>query len=220
MCKKLVSICLVLFLVPLSYVQADVLVGSWETYTNEGWQDHPLSEPGRWIDPHVVYVDDPQVMPSRYEFSDDWSTEGNVSLKAKVPGLDWYQRKNVVADYFDHSVLEFDVLAVDNYGSGATYAQVEIFCSSQTNGWWVMEGAQFNLSLNTPTHCVVDYMGYGTPEYASPDDAYVGFIFEFDADAQVDIYTDNVQLTGFPIPEPATISLLGLGGLLVLRRKW
>jgi hypothetical protein len=223
MCKKLVTICLVLFLVPVSYVQADeppLLVGSWENYDNEGWQDHPLLEASGWTD---GYVDDPQVMPSRYVFSNDWATEGEVSLQANVGGWDWYQRKDVHNDFFDHSYLEFDVVAADLDGSGATFAQIEqMVYSSETEGWYQLPGVQFNLTLGTPEHCVVDYATpWYTDGYTQPTDGYGSFIFALNGDAQVYIYMDNVQLTGPPIiPEPATISLLSLGGLLVLRRKW
>jgi len=217
--KKLI-VCLAI-LAFVGYAQAaDVLVGSFEG-SNDGWADHPATAGTGWS--ATVYVDDPMVMPSRYaEFSSDWSTDGLKSLKANVTGWDWFPRHDVMSVWFDHDTIEFDIIAIAQEGSTATFAQVEKFAGSfQTNGWFDMAGSTFNTGVTgeLATHVSYNYRaaGYAASTYANPTDAYGSIIIAFNADAPVWMYIDNVKFTG--IPEPATISFLGLGGLSLLRRK-
>jgi hypothetical protein len=205
------------FLAIATNAQADKLIGSWENQTNEGWQDHPASELCFWCGD--VYVDDTEVMPSRYTFSDDWSSHGNISLKANVTGWDWFTKIDVHTDLYNYSKIEFDIFAVAQDGSEATYAQIQqMVYSSQSNGWISLANSGFNTTLGGPaTHCVLDYSAIKVAGQTSPTDVSGSFIFALNADAPVWFYMDNVILTG--IPEPATLSLLGLGGIALLRRR-
>jgi hypothetical protein len=214
--KKLIVCLAILAVTGYAQAQPDKLIGSWEDEHNEGWADHPATAATGWT--ATVYVDDPLVMPSVYvEFSYDWSTEGWVSLKANVTGWNWFQRADFHADYFTYNAIEFDVYAVLQDGSTATYAQIEqIAFSTETNGWF-NPGAStgFDIGFDTAKHCKLDYSAYKTSDYASSTDTYGSVIFAYNADAPIYVYMDNVMLT----PEPATIGLLGLGGLALLRRK-
>jgi len=221
MSKKLVFVCLAMLAIA-SYALADqppVTVGDWEGLTNEGWMDHPLNESRGWA---AAYVDDPEIMPSKYEFSDAWSSSGDISLKYNCTGWTWAPKIDVHTELYNHSVLEFDIFAVAQDGSAATYAQIQqMVYSGATAGWTSLTGSEFSIGLGgSATHCVLDYMQLGDPAKTSPTDAYGSFVFAYNADAPVFLYLDNVQLTGPElIPEPATIGLLGLGGLALLRRK-
>jgi len=213
--KKLIVCLAILAVTGFAQAAPDKLIGSWESETNEGWADHPLSAATGWT--ATVYVDDPLCMTSIYEYSYDWSSDGWVSLKASVSGWNWFERVDFHADYFTYNTIEFDVYAVLQDESTATYAQVEqIAFSTETNGWFNPgEATGFGLTFDSTTHCVLDYSAYKTSDYASATDTYGSMIFALNADAPVYIYLDNVMLT----PEPATIGLLGLGGLALLRRK-
>jgi hypothetical protein len=206
--KKLLIVVVTLFPASATYAQ----IGDFEL-SDDGWYDHPATAANNWV---PVYVDDPLVMPSKYEFSNDWHTCGDVSLRANVTGWNWFMGRDIHTYFWDNSKIEFDIYAVAQEGSSATWAQIEqIAFSTQTNGWFGLAGAQFNIGLGgSGTHCVLDYSAYKTSQYASPTDTYESIIFALNSDGPVYLYIDNVI-----IPEPATVTLFGFGGLALLRRR-
>jgi hypothetical protein len=196
---------LLLIMAMASNSYAEVLIGDWEASTNEGWADHPATAATGWS--ATVYVDDPAVNSSIYEFSSDWSTAGTKSLKANVTGWSWFERIDVHTYWYDHSRIEFDIYAVAQGGSTATYAQVEKMAgSTETNGWFDMATAQFNIGLGgTGTHCVFDYAaaGFRTSEYFGTTDSYGSIIIAYSADAPVYMYIDNVRLVTLVAHDPS-----------------
>jgi hypothetical protein len=223
--KKLI-VCLVL-LAFTGIVQAapDKLIGSWESYTNEGWQDHLLNANHNWA---PGYIDDPEIFGDeattpRYWWEEGWKTEGFVSLKIlaepKTQANGWGQRAkiDVHTDILNYSKLEFDVKGVT---AGTVVKIEELIYSGQTNGWATFAGSEaapFVSMVNGDVkHVTLDYSAFKTSAYMSATDGYGSFIFTLTSDnASSYVYLDNVMLT----PEPATIGLLGLGGLALLRRK-
>jgi hypothetical protein len=215
--KKLI-VCLAI-LAFVGYAQAaDVLVGNFEG-TNDGWADTPATQATGWS--ATVFVDDPIVSPSIYEYSADWSTVDSKSLKASVNGWVWSIRRDVRDVWWDHDTVQFDMACIAQDGSTATWAQVERLAGSwqsQEGGDWNMDGTNFGVGLDGETvHVSYNYAAYKGAPYSGQSDAYGSLLFTFNSDAPVYLFIDNIMFTG--VPEPATISLLGLGGLALLRRK-
>jgi len=207
-------ICVAILAITSSALGAEKVIGDWEGLTNEGWEDHQAMANAGWT--QDIYVDDPTLMPSVYQWGDAWASSGYTSLETSVTGWGWKMRRYINADFMTYSKLEFDIYATPQAGSSATWAQVQqIAFSGKTNGWWTAAGSEFDIGMGTAMHCVLDFSAYHTSTYFNAGD-YMSVVFALNAGAPVNFYIDDVKLV---TPDPATMAFLGLGGLALLRRK-
>ena len=212
MSKKLISLCFVVALLGTSY--GATVIGNWENWHN-GWID--------WGNGKLI--SDPCNMPSKYQYEGEvGDTLQDTSLHVIQAG--WGQslaiklQNNGFVDEFlanDHLIFDYTVKAGTAGGWNEIY---QVYVNAPTWGFTGLGTAPifhynfWNGSGERTTTVVLDYSA--AKAAMGPTPGYVEIIFALNSgDGQNDFYFDKAML----IPEPATIALLGLGGLLLRRRK-
>jgi hypothetical protein len=226
--KKLIVCLSILVLAGSAQAAENVLIGSWESETNEGWYDFPQVSTGDYNPDNTgAWVDWPAMQDpitssgiGGYSFDYGWSTAGYVSLAIDMmpaSGDNGWGNKmatSVANDWLDNYLLEFDVYADD----WAQIVCINMNAESTTDGFQTMVG-DWSTPLWTQgdaTHVVIDIAPFRGDGWAQATDGWINIVFQTQGNTGGHLYLDNVQLL---VPEPATIALLGLGGLALLRRK-
>ena len=229
--KNVITICLVLllFLAGTGYAG---LIGSWEVGDPANWYDVKSgvtvgTEP---LDAVTTYAYDTTVGVTEGSQSLAMTTMNyNNSLQYKAAGAVGKQ------EFLDNHIFSIDVtIAADELGVGGFFAipKVIINAGDGTGGYHQITTGFANLgfapgSAEKSATLEVDYTSALDLIETNLGDTLPTFIHiifvtngnRFEADgvtkAPVTAYFDNAQL----IPEPATLCLLGLGGLLLRRKK-
>ena len=227
MMKKLMllGICFVLMLGASSFA---VVIGDWEG-SSDGWVDWSTpneATPESW---DKLPIDDPTLMPSIYDYDTIGATLGSQSIKLTQTGYRESLMKAVsIPDFLANDILSFDLTIAADWllnGTGG-WSQIEqivinsdvgyaeqLSASTGNQYWW-------NGSPVQTTTVTLDYSAHKAAMIANGAINYLEIILvtngQRDDGSEIDFYFDNAQLT---VPEPTTMCLLGLGAVLLRRKK-
>ena len=190
---------------------ADAVIGDFEGAAETGW--------GSWSSGVAAFIPEVSV-------STEAATSGTGSVKIDISG--WGQHlaysggtAGTIADFEANNTLEFDVIFPETTESG--WAELfEVVLNSEHGGFTAISSGASQVGWGDggggaqTLNVALDYSAIQAAWNTNGTPGWVELIFAFNDDGNHPVkYVDNVRLT----PEPASLALLGLGGLMLSSRR-
>src|ERR1019366_2859854 len=208
-----------------SAAKASTVFGTWEDSAPDGW--------GSGNNGQTTFASTPSTVAT-YSYGPYGATNGSVALQVTLPtgnanyiaalGND-LQANGLASTFLADDVLSFDVTFAPSNGTASGLDQIiQLTLNSGTGGYHNLpvtaSQGYYPSYAGSTTHVSVNYDAYKAPMGGSTGGyLQLGVTFQDYGGAPPTFSIDNFALTA--IPEPASVSMLGLGaaGLLSRRRR-
>jgi PEP-CTERM motif len=179
-------------------------VPGWGNFGGAAFLNTPLAHSGAWV------LDTP-------DNGGGYNVPGTFQTFAATPGQQFtfsgyvYTPNALVAGSNDFAILQlsfFTGAPPNNYAGGSGVGAVDgvnIGTPAGGGGLPLPQGVWTFASVSETAPAGANSMG--------------AYMLDINADANADFYFDDMSLTATSVPEPATLSLLGIAGLAALHRR-
>jgi len=207
MCKKLITfVCCVLAFAMVSTTYGETVIGNWED-SNDGW--------GAWVSNSVQPSANLSQQTAVGVTLDSYALVVHQEGWGQALAYDFDYDGSVALAANDTFSIDFSVAAAS---SGGTIQIEEIILNAEGFGWTnIVTGdkPKFDCWSGSSERTLNLEYSYDPSLFGSVP-GYAQIVFALNGmGGQYDFYFDNAKLT----PEPATICLLGLGGIDLIRRR-